>query len=120
MRRNHTTSSAMSHHKTAESSTSPEELIANIQKLMDEVEDIVNRPASALHNGVGSRLADLQERLSGMTDSVRGAYKTARRNVVAGAHKTDETIRSHPYQSLAVALGVGMLVGALLRGRRDD
>ena len=45
-------------------------------------------------------------------------YSQARRKVVAGARATDETIRSYPYASLAVALGVGVLVGAALsRGR---
>jgi ElaB/YqjD/DUF883 family membrane-anchored ribosome-binding protein len=43
------------------------------------------------------------------------AYGRARQGVVAGAQYTDETIRLHPYQSLAVALGVGVLVGALIR-----
>jgi ElaB/YqjD/DUF883 family membrane-anchored ribosome-binding protein len=110
----------MSHHKTSESSTSPEELIANIQKLMDEVESIVSHPGEAIANGTGHRLADLQEKLSDMTHRVKGAYKTARRNVVNGAHKTDEAIRSHPYQSIAIGVGIGLVVGALLRGRRSD
>jgi ElaB/YqjD/DUF883 family membrane-anchored ribosome-binding protein len=43
------------------------------------------------------------------------AYGKARKSVVAGARYTDETIRTHPYQSLAIALGVGVLVGALIR-----
>jgi len=42
-------------------------------------------------------------------------YDRARHNVVAGAKYTDETIRQHPYQSLAIALGVGVLLGALIR-----
>ena len=37
------------------------------------------------------------------------------RKVVAGARATDETIRAHPYESLAIALGVGVLLGALIR-----
>jgi ElaB/YqjD/DUF883 family membrane-anchored ribosome-binding protein len=38
--------------------------------------------------------------------------------VVAGARCTDATIREHPYQSLALALGVGVIAGALLSRRR--
>src|SRR5271154_2007956 len=107
MRRNRHHQFAMSSHQKSEtSSTSPEELLANIQKLMDEVESVINhRPAPAGNHEAGNRLADLQDRLSGMADRVKGAYKTARRNVVNGAHQADETIRGHPYQSLAVALG---------------
>jgi ElaB/YqjD/DUF883 family membrane-anchored ribosome-binding protein len=50
-------------------------------------------------------------------DKLNDYYGTAKEKVVAGARRTDETIRSHPYESLAVALGVGVLVGALIRRR---
>ena len=36
----------------------------------------------------------------------------------AGAKYTDETIRENPYQSMAVAAGLGLLVGVLI-GRRS-
>ena len=45
-------------------------------------------------------------------------YTGARKKVIAGAKYTDETIRANPYQSLAIAAGVGLLVGVLL-GRRS-
>jgi ElaB/YqjD/DUF883 family membrane-anchored ribosome-binding protein len=45
--------------------------------------------------------ADLQER------TVETAKQVAK--------KTDDTIRAHPYESIAVAFGVGILLGALLR-----
>jgi ElaB/YqjD/DUF883 family membrane-anchored ribosome-binding protein len=45
--------------------------------------------------------ADLQER------TVETAKEVAK--------KTDDTIRAHPYESIAVAFGVGILLGALLR-----
>jgi len=38
--------------------------------------------------------------------------------VVAGAHYTDETIRAHPYPSIAIAIGAGALIGLLI-GRRN-
>ena len=34
--------------------------------------------------------------------------------------KTDATIRACPYESLAITLGVGVLVGALLGRRRGS
>jgi len=122
MRRNRYHQFVMSsHHKSETSSASPEEMLANIQKLMDEVENLItHRPAAADNHETGNRLADLQDRLSGMATRVKGAYNSARRNVVNGAHQADETIRTHPYQSLAVALGVGMLVGALLRRSQSE
>ncbi len=41
----------------------------------------------------------------------------AKQKVVAGAKCTDQAIRANPYQSLAIAAGVGVLVGVLV-GRR--
>ena len=97
---------------------SPEELIATIQKLMDEVEAIIARPAEAVSE-TGARFSELRERLAETTerlnDKLNGAYKTAKRTVVDTARKTDDTIRSHPYPSLGLALGVGVIVGMFLR-----
>lgn len=93
----------------------PEEMVEQISNLMSEAEALLVGPvsdrASEKMSQLRSRLQDLQERAS-------SAYGDAREKVVAGAKKTDETIRSHPYESLAIALGVGVLLGALLRRNR--
>jgi ElaB/YqjD/DUF883 family membrane-anchored ribosome-binding protein len=98
---------------------SPEELVQTIQKLMDEVEAIIANPSEALSGETGQKLNELRERFSGATErlneKLNGMYRSVRRNVVDGAHKADDTIRSHPYESLAIALGVGVLLGAFLR-----
>jgi ElaB/YqjD/DUF883 family membrane-anchored ribosome-binding protein len=62
-------------------------------------------------NGLRERFGAAQERVSEM-------YTGARQKVVAGAKYTDKTIRANPYQSLAVALGVGVLLGVVI-GRRN-
>ncbi len=36
---------------------------------------------------------------------------------VAGAKATDRTIREHPYESLGVAFGLGVLIGVLIARR---
>ena len=101
------------HHTHAET---PEQLIHNIRALMSEVEALVGQPGNEEN---GSKLSQLQERLSGATGRAQELYQNARKRVVAGAHKADESIRSHPYQSLAIALGVGVLLGVLIRRSRD-
>jgi ElaB/YqjD/DUF883 family membrane-anchored ribosome-binding protein len=97
---------------------SAEQLIKNIQKLMAEVEEIIASSGEAVSQEATSKLEELQGRLSSATDAVKGYYNTARKRVIAGAEVADDTIRTHPYESLAVALGVGVVLGALLR-RRD-
>ena len=106
-------------HRTDTHSESPEALIKNIQKLMEEVETIVAKSTDVdVAGGIKDRISDLQDRFSGAKTKVQGYYKVAKQKVVDGAEAADETIRSHPYESLAVALGVGVLLGALLR-RKD-
>ena len=42
-----------------------------------------------------------------------------REKVVAGAKATDGAVRKHPYPALGIAVGVGALVGYLVRLRRS-
>ena len=66
----------------------------------------------------GSKLDDLRARLHDTQESLAEYYELAKERVTEGARRTDETIRAHPYESLAIALGVGVLIGALLRRGR--
>jgi ElaB/YqjD/DUF883 family membrane-anchored ribosome-binding protein len=109
----------MNHRTGAKQSVSPEELLTNLQKLMDQVEAAIAEPAEGADEENGQLISQLKDRLSTATAKLNGVYKNARRRVIDGAQKADETIRSHPYESLAVALGVGVLLGALLRRRSD-
>lgn len=91
----------------------PDEVIAELRALVAEAEKIIAQSGSApsVLSGLRERFERAQHRLGDLTDE-------ARKRVVAGAKATDETIREHPYQSIAVALGAGLLVGVLL-GRRS-
>ena len=90
----------------------PEQLIEHISRLMAEAEAMISGPVT---EQAGGKLAEIKERLESAREQLTAAYGRARKNVVAGARYTDESIRSHPYESLAIALGVGVLLGALIR-----
>jgi ElaB/YqjD/DUF883 family membrane-anchored ribosome-binding protein len=90
----------------------PEQLIEHISRLMAEAEAMISGPIT---EQAGGRLAEIKERLETAREQLTAAYGRARQSVVASAKYTDETIRSHPYESLAIALGVGVLLGALIR-----
>jgi ElaB/YqjD/DUF883 family membrane-anchored ribosome-binding protein len=112
---------------TGTTAETPEQLIEHISRLMAEAEAMIAGPHT---ENSGGKLAGIRERLEAareqLTDvygrareQLNDVYGRARTNVVAGAKYTDTTIRTHPYQSLAVALGIGVLVGALI-GRRSN
>jgi ElaB/YqjD/DUF883 family membrane-anchored ribosome-binding protein len=105
-------------HRTEMHTESPEQLIKNIQKLMEEVEATIAKSSDGSAAAAGDKLAALQDRFSDAKTKLQGYYKVAKQRIVDGAQTADDTIRSHPYESLAIALGVGVLLGALLR-RRD-
>jgi ElaB/YqjD/DUF883 family membrane-anchored ribosome-binding protein len=71
----------------------------------------VSEHSSDAIDSLRSRFAAAQER-------VADAYAGARKKVIAGAKYTDTTIRENPYQSLAIAAGIGLLLGVYL-GRRS-
>lgn len=45
------------------------------------------------------------------------AWEKGKESVKDAAHKTDEAVRTHPYESMGIAFGVGVLIGVLI-GRR--
>lgn len=90
----------------------PEEIVEHIGRLMAEAEALLVGPVA---ERAGDKFNDLRSRFENLQSRAVDIYGDARKKVVAGARATDETIRSHPYESLAVALGVGVLLGALIR-----
>ena len=93
----------------------PKELLTEMHALVAEAQammvDSVSEHTQEAVDALRSRFADAQERFADV-------YAGARKKVIAGAKYTDETIRENPYQSIAIAAGIGLLVGVLL-GRRS-
>lgn len=100
--------------KKSASTQSPEELLTELRTLVTDAEkmigDSVTETSADAMGALRSRFADAQERLADL-------YADARDKVVSGAKYTDKAIRANPYQSLAIAAGVGLLAGVLI-GRR--
>jgi ElaB/YqjD/DUF883 family membrane-anchored ribosome-binding protein len=95
-----------------ENSQSTEDIVQNLRNLIAEAEAAISGDIAGKSDEM---LASLRDRLQAGMESLDGYYSEAKRRVAAGARRTDETIRTHPYESLAMALGVGVLIGALIR-----
>jgi ElaB/YqjD/DUF883 family membrane-anchored ribosome-binding protein len=87
-------------------------MVEHISRLMNEAEALMAGPVA---DRAGEKFSELRSRFENLQSKAASAYTDARKKVVAGARATDDTIRSHPYEALAVALGVGVLLGALVR-----
>jgi ElaB/YqjD/DUF883 family membrane-anchored ribosome-binding protein len=93
-----------------------EDLLDELRALVSEIEKILDDPPNE-NGGVG--IADLQERFNAARESLAGFCSGAQQKVKERARQTDAMIRENPYQSLAVAAAVGLLLGMLLNRRTD-
>ena len=101
--------------RNASDSLTPSDLLNDLRTLVVEAEKMME---ASVTEHTGDAMAALRARYEAAQERLGVMYATARKNVVAGAQCTDEAIRTHPYQSIAIAAGVGLLVGVLL-GRRN-
>jgi ElaB/YqjD/DUF883 family membrane-anchored ribosome-binding protein len=97
------------------SAHTPGELLTELKALVAEAETMM---ADSLTEHTSETISALRDRFSAAQERFSDMYDNTRKKVVAGAKATDETIRENPYQSIAVALGVGVVLGVLL-GRRS-
>lgn len=94
----------------------PEDVLNDLRALVTEAERLLGQPQAGACN-CDATLAALRERFEAAQERLGDLYAGAKRKVAAGAKYTDEAIRENPYQSMAIALGVGLLAGALLSRR---
>jgi ElaB/YqjD/DUF883 family membrane-anchored ribosome-binding protein len=93
-----------------------EDVLSELRSLVSEAERILGQAPEG-GGTCNATLAALRDRLEAAQERATALYQAGRQKVVAGAKYADATIRENPYQSIAIALGVGLLAGALL-GRR--
>jgi ElaB/YqjD/DUF883 family membrane-anchored ribosome-binding protein len=93
-----------------------EELIANISQLMAEAEEMLNESTS-YH--AEEKVALLRSHRNGKAENLIDKYLALKSRITSVAQQTDETIRACPYEAVAVALGIGVLLGATFGRRRS-
>ena len=88
---------------------------ASLDKLAEDV-SLLLQDAEALVQASGANLpkeakAELERTLA----QVKTRGERIKQQALAGARATDRVIRQHPYQSLGIVFGLGILLGALLK-----
>lgn len=78
-----------------------------------------NTTAGKVQDAIGALKGDLKMQAEGKIRQVRGAAQQAYGRVSEQAEvtrsQTDEFIRARPYEAVAIAAGVGLLLGLLVR-----
>ena len=91
---------------TAEEGTK-EKLVQDLATLVHDAEELVKAAGSDLAGKAKTELAAALERMRSSCDRLEISAE-------AGARQADQIIREHPYQSIGIAFGVGLLIGVLV------
>lgn len=90
-----------------------QKVVSDLKTLSRDAEDLVK--ATAGH--AGEKVSELRAKLSTAVESAKATCHRLEEKAIAGAKVADKTIREHPYESIGVAFGLGLLIGVLV-GRR--
>jgi len=74
---------------------------------------------AATSDVAGEKVAEARKRLSAALASGKQLAGQVRDKVVAGAKVADEAVHAHPYQAIAIGVGVGAVIGYLLARRKN-
>lgn len=89
----------------------------NTDKLVGDLKRLVSDSEELLHStkdAVGEKAHEVRERLNELVDSAKRTCQKLESKTIEGAKAADKTIRDHPYQSIGVAFGIGLLIGVLV------
>jgi ElaB/YqjD/DUF883 family membrane-anchored ribosome-binding protein len=83
------------------------------EHLLEDAQELLTATAHVAEE----KVVEARKRLTAAMEKGKETFNNVQEKAVAGAKATDQIIRSHPYQSIGVALGVGALIGFLLSRR---
>ena len=90
-------------------------VVHDLKLLVRDAEELVEATAHDVSDRAKEARAQLRRALASARESCEGLQEKA----AAGVRAADTVIRDHPYQSLGVALGIGVLLGVLAASRRS-
>ena len=97
----------------AEERVTRQKLMEDLKVVVHDAEELMKATASDL----GEKARDARVKLGATLESAKATCKKLEEKTVATAKAADRVIRDHPYQSIGIAFGVGLLVGVLVNRR---
>ena len=90
-----------------------ERLTSDLKTVVHDAEELMKATAGQ----AGEKVTQARSRLSAALESAKATCQRLEEKTVAAAKATDRTIREHPYESIGIAFGLGLLVGVLVARR---
>jgi ElaB/YqjD/DUF883 family membrane-anchored ribosome-binding protein len=88
---------------------STDRLTTDLKRVVRDSEELLK----AMTAEGAEKALDIRQRLSDTLEAAKRTYERLEQKAIKGAKATDKVIRDHPYQSIGIALGIGLLVGVL-------
>ena len=91
-----------------------------LEKLAKDFRIVMQDAEALLKAGIGEagdRAREARVRLAASLESAKANFHKVDEKAAAGAEAADKVIREHPYQSIGVAFGLGLLIGVLVTRR---
>lgn len=98
----------------AHSALARERVLADLKALMRDSEDLLKATAGDMSEKAKETRARLTAALERARESCGHLQEQTAATVEAAARKADTVIRTHPYESLGVVFGLGLLIGVLV------
>ena len=92
---------------------SREKVKEDLRTLVRDAEELLKATAGDMSD----KAKEARSRLSEALDRARTTCHRLEERTVAAAKATDKVIRDHPYESIGVAFGIGLLIGVLVTRR---
>ena len=101
----------------AHSAIARERVVADLKMLMRDAEDLLKATAG----DVSEKAREARARVSAALEQAKASCQEMQEETIsrakAAAKKADTVIREHPYESIGLAFGIGLLIGVLV-GRK--
>ena len=101
----------------AQSSLARERVLADLRTLARDSEALLKATAGDASERAHTARQKAAESVAHARDRLHALEAQARERVTAAAHQADHYVHENPWQSIAIAAGVGALVGILLARR---
>ncbi len=84
---------------------------------MSQLADDARALMAATADVAGEKAGEARKRLAAALESGKEMYGRVKEKAVEGCKVADETVRANPYQSIAIGIGVGAIIGYLIARR---
>jgi ElaB/YqjD/DUF883 family membrane-anchored ribosome-binding protein len=83
-------------------------------KIADELRALVGEAEALLRSTVSAGTAELEDRAQDTLQDLKGRFGSLEQQLNARVHEVDDYVRDNPWQAVAVAGGVALLLGLIM------